>query len=126
MASVGPNQLLLVRSVARNTIVVAPAAGQVIADSGQLPGGVYSLLAAGSYGGTADVIDNMELWANGERICLLPVIPVANSGPIFVSLPGAIIYNNTRVQIKAIAAGGVGSVFRGTIVVTPVSTLDLT
>lgn len=125
MTSAGPNPLLYTGTFARNATAVAPTAGQVVADSGQLPQGIYSLLVAGSYGGTADVIDNMEVWINNDRLCSLPVAPVANSAPVFLPLPGAVVYEGGRIQIKAIAAGGVGSVFRGTIIATPVKTINL-
>ena len=125
MTSAGPNPLLYTGTFARNSISVAPAAGAVVADSGQLPAGVYSLSVAGSYGGTADVIDNMEVWINGDRLSSLPVAPVVNGAPMFLSLPGVVIYEGGKVQIKAIAAGGAGSVFRGTIIATPVRTLNL-
>lgn len=126
MGSAVPNQLLLTGTFARNGSVVAPAAGATIADSGQLPAGIYSVQVAGTYGGTADTLDNMEVWVNNDRLTSLPVIPVANSSPIWLPLPGVVIYEGGRVQVKAVAAGGAGSVFRGTIVATPVRTLNLT
>ena len=94
-------------------------------DSGQLPAGVYSVIVAGSYGGTADAIDNMEVWVNGTRLTPIPVIPVANSVPIWLTLPGVVILEGGRIQVRATAAGGAGSVFRGTITATPVRTLNL-
>ena len=125
MTSAGPNQLLYTGSVARNGTSIAPVAGTVIVGSGQLPGGIYSLQVAGSYGGTADAIDNMELWINSDRMCSLPVTPVINGAPIWLSLPGVVIFEGASVQIKAVANGVAGSVFRGTIVATPVRTANL-
>ena len=103
-----------------------PAAGTVIADLGQLPGGVYQVQAAGSYGGTADVIDNMSLHLGDRKLCDLPVIPVANSSPVQVTLPAVIIVTGQDLSIQNNAAGGVGTVFRGTIIATPVQSLDPT
>lgn len=122
----GPNPSLYTGTVARNAIVVAPLAGAVIADSGQLPAGIYSVQVAGSYGATADAIDNMEVWINNDRLTSLPVAPVVNGSPVFLPLQGVVLYEGGRVQVRAIAAGGVASVFRGTIIATPVRTLDLT
>lgn len=125
MTSAGPNPLLYTGTFMRNATAVAPGAGQVIADSGQLPAGLYLVSVAGSYGGVADVIDNMEIWVNGDRMSSLPVAPVVNGVPIFVSLAAVAVYEGGRIQVKAIAAGGAGSVFRGTIIATPVKTLNL-
>lgn len=126
MSSAVPNQLILTGTFAANRLAVAPVAGQVIADSGQLPAGVYSVQVAGTYGGTADAIDNMEVWINNDRLTSLPVAPVANATPMWLPLPGVVVFQGGRVQVKAIAAGGVGSVFRGTIIATPVRTLNIT
>lgn len=126
MGSTVQSQLTLTGTFARNSLVVAPIAGQIVADSGQLPAGVYSVQVAGSYGGTADVIDNMEVWVNNDRLTAIPVSPVANGAPIWMSLPGVVIFEGGKVQIRAVAGGGAGSVFRGTIVCTPVRTLNLT
>lgn len=111
-----------VRTAAVNSIVTVPAAGAIIADSGALPAGVYDVQAAGSYGGTADVIDNMSVSYGGAFLSMLPVIPVANSAPIFVTFPGLVVNQGEHITIKAVLAGGAGSVYRGTIVATPVRT----
>lgn len=114
-----------VRTFGANASVVAPAAGTVIADTGAMPAGVYNVQAAGSYGATADVLDNMALFQGAQKIMSLPVIPVANTSWGFVPLPGMVISNGEHLTIQNITAGGAGSVFRGTIVATPVNTLDV-
>lgn len=106
--------------------VTAPNAGQVIADLGSLPGGIYQVTAMASYGGTADVIDNMSLHLGDRKVCDLPVIPVANSAPVPITLPALVVLSSQDVSIQANAAGGVGTVFRGTLIATPVQSLDPT
>lgn len=108
-----------------NNNIVAPAAGAVIVDSGALPGGVYRIDVTGTYGGTPDVIDNMKLVVNGRTRMTLPVIPVANATAIWVSIPGVVVYEGQHVQVQAVAAGAVGSVYRGTIICTPIQTTHL-
>lgn len=115
-----------VRTIGANSSVVAPAAGTVIVDSGAIPAGIYSVQVAGSYGGTPDVLDNMALWQGSVQVMSLPVIPLANQSPVFIPLPGMAISNGEHLTIRNIFAGGAGSVFRGTIIATPVSTLDVT
>lgn len=104
----------------------APAAGATIAELGELPAGIWNVTAMGSYGGTADVIDNMALMLGDRKVCDLPVIPVANSAPIPVPLPALVILPSQNLHIVANAAGAVGSVYRGTLIATPVQSLDPT
>jgi hypothetical protein len=111
-------------SFARNASVVQPGAGGVVADLGALPAGVYSVQAFGTYGGTADAIDNMSLFLGDRLVTNLPVVPVANSGAIIVPLPAVVVLEGQHLQIRAVLAGGVGSVYRGTIIATPVQSLD--
>lgn len=111
-----------VQTQVNNGIVVAPAAGQLIIDVGGLPPGLYDVQVAGSYGGTADAIDNMALFRADKLVTPLPVTPVANAAPIFLNLYGFVVYQGEHLTVRAIAAGGAGSVFRGTIIATPVRT----
>lgn len=113
-------------TAAVTTRQVAPVAGQTIADLGELPAGIWQVTAMGSYGGTADAIDNMALMLADVKVCDLPVVPVANSSPIPVTLPAVRILANQDLRIIANATGGVGSVFRGTLIATPVQSLDPT
>lgn len=111
-----------VRTVGVNSIVVAPVAGSVVADSGALSAGLYDVLVAGSYGGTADTIDNMAVFVGATQVMSLPVAPVANSVPLFVTLPGIVVSQGEHVTVRAIAAGAAGTVYRGTIIATSVDT----
>lgn len=104
---------------------VAPVAGTVIADSGALPAGLYDVRVETSYGGVADVIDNMELWVNARKIVTLTVIPTANALPFVQQVPAVRVEPNQRIQVKNIATGGAGSVFRAVIRATPLTTLSI-
>lgn len=115
-----------VRTFGANASQVAPPAGTIIADTGAMPSGVWNVHAAGSYGGVADVLDNMALFQGNSQVMSLPVIPIANSSLVFVSLQGMVISEGERLTIRNITAGGAGSVFRGTIVATPELTRNIT
>lgn len=111
-----------VRTAATNSIVVQPTAGAIIADSGAIPAGEYDVQVAGSYGAVADAIDNMQVFQGGAFVTSLPVIPLANSSLLWVTLPGMVVNEGEHITIRANAAGGAGAVYRGTIIVTPVRT----
>lgn len=108
------------------TRVVQPTAGQTIADLGQLAGGIYHILVMASYGATPDAIDNMSLHLADRKVCDLPVIPLANSLPIPVDLPALIVMSGQGLSVQANAAGAVGSVYRATIIATPVKSQNIT
>jgi hypothetical protein len=108
----------------RYGLVPTPLAGQVIATSGAMPAGLYRAIVSGSYGGTADVIDNMALFQGDKQVTILPVVPVANSAPIALTLDALVVFEGQTLTIRAIAAGGAGSVFRGIITITPLESLD--
>lgn len=105
-------------------LVVAPAAGAVIADSGALPAGIYRVDASGSYGGTPDVIDNFALFLGLNKLVTLPAAPVANAGIMTFTLPAVVVYEGQHLSIHSIVAGAVGSVYRGLLVCTPVQSQD--
>ena len=123
---VGPDDYAsYVDSVNQYGLQTAPAAGAVIADSGQLMRGIWQVNIETSYGGTADVIDNMELWVGGAKRVQLTVIPVANAAPTVQIIPAVRIEEGQRVQVKATAAGAVNTVYRAVIRVTPLTTLGV-
>lgn len=103
---------------------VAPPASTVIADSGALAEGIYHVSVSGSYGGTADVIDNMALFRGDKKVCNLPVIPLANSTPVQLDLWGLRVLKGTHLTVQNLTAGGAGSVFRAILIATPVQTQD--
>lgn len=106
-------------------LVTAPAAGTIIASTGALPRGIYSVQASGSYGGVADVIDNLALFLDARRITLLAVAPVVNGTPFPVTVPSLIVLEGQTLTIRNVAAGGAGTVFRGIIMATPLQSQDL-
>lgn len=95
----------------------APAAGAAVATLAAPPAGFYEITVLARYGGTADVIDNMELKVGATSILVLPVLPVANGSvvpiKVLVKLDGA-----SAVTVNAIALGGAGSVFVAHIIAT--------
>lgn len=109
-------------SVYQYGLVTAPAAGATIVDSGALVAGIYDITINASYGGTADVIDNMALFLGDKKVGVLPIVPVANSAPIPVELFGKRVLQGQHLIVQAIAAGGVGTVYRAVITATLVST----
>lgn len=111
-------------TAAQTSRQVAPVAGQVIVDLGSLPAGLYQVTAMASYGGVADVIDNMSLHVADSKVCDLPVIPLANASPIVITLPAVRILVNQDLSVQANAGGGAGSVFKATLIATPVQSLD--
>lgn len=105
-------------SYAADGTQVAPPAGTVLAATGQLPAGFYEVYAGAGYGGTADVIDNAALFAGDRKVLTLPMIPVANSNIQFVTVKRVLIKEGDVITIQVLANGGVGSVFRGTVIAT--------
>lgn len=112
-------------SQSKYNLVTAPAAGAVIVSSGQLPRGLYAVRASGSYGGVADVIDNMVLMVSGKPLTVLPVIPVANSAPVFVDVPVVMVQEGEHVDVVVVAAGAINTVYRGIVIVTPIISMAL-
>lgn len=105
-------------SFAADGTQTAPAASTVLASTGQLAAGFYKVLAGCGYGATADVIDNAALFVADRRVITLPVIPVANSNVQFVTIDRVLVKEGEAITVQNLAAGGAGSVFRGTVVAT--------
>lgn len=120
-----PRQSTYTPTVRRYGLVVTPVAGGIIADTGQLAEGLYRLDIETSYGGTADVIDNMGLNVNGINVDVLTVLPVVNATPTVNHVPVVYVVLNGKIQVRAIAAGGAGSVYRAVVCATPLATLSL-
>lgn len=119
-----PNWELLTGSFTGRGLATQPGAAAVIADSGALPAGLYNVQVSGSYGGTPDVIDNMELFQADKPVIVLPVLPVANSEPSPLVIPALKVYQGQHLTVQAVAAGAVGSVYRAIIIATPVQSQD--
>lgn len=99
--------------------VTAPGAGAAIVTiaAASLPRGTYRVLVSVGYGGTADVINNMELRKGTTVISDLYVIATVNGSPVqqefIVELDGA-----QALSVNAIAAGALGTVFNAMLVAT--------
>lgn len=104
--------------------VVAPPVGTDIVTTGQLSPGRYYVTVAAGYGGTADVLDNMRLMVGSRVIMTLPVLPIANLVPQEVTLPALRVLSGDAVHVQNITAGGAGTVFRATVVATPIDNMD--
>lgn len=99
---------------------VAPAAGATIATVNTGKAGIYQITVIAGYGGTADVVDNMDLAVGGTLVTVLPVHATVNG----IRIPVTVRRRCTAAQaiaVRAIAIGGAGSVYRATIVATRVS-----
>lgn len=94
---------------------VAPAANAVIASVTPARSGLYEITVLAGYGATADVVDNMDLAINGVQQLVLPVIATANALRPILNLRLRVNAGQV-VAVRAIAAGGAGSVFRATLV----------
>lgn len=88
----------------------APGAGAVIATVNAPKTGIYEITAIAGYGGTADVVDNMELAIGGTAVLQLPVYPVVNGERIPITIRRR-VNAGQAIAVRAIAAGGVGSIF---------------
>lgn len=125
--SVGPDDYQnYAETVTRYGLVTTPTAGAVIVTSGDLMRGLWHVKVQTSYGGTADVADNMELWVGPTKKTTLPVLPVVNGVPQEIILDAVRVEDGQEVQVRCVAAGGAGSVYRATMQATAVSTLALT
>lgn len=94
---------------------VAPLAAGVVATVNAPKAGLYEVWVVAGYGGTADVVDNMDLAVGGTLVVVLPVVAAANADRIPVTVLVRCT-NGQAVAVRAIAAGAVGSVYRATIV----------
>lgn len=103
---------------------VAPPAGTDIVRTDTLPAGRYYVTVAAGYGGTADVLDNMRLMVGNRVVMTLPVLPIANLVPQEVTLPALRVLSGDFIHVQNIAAGGVGTVFRATVVATQIDYMD--
>lgn len=99
--------------------VTAPAAGAAIVTiaAGSLPRGTYRVVVSAGYGGTADIINNMEVRKGATVISDLYVIAAVNASPVqqefIVELDGA-----QALSVNAIALGAAGSVYNAMLVAT--------
>ena len=107
-------------------LVVQPAAGGTIVDSGALPAGLYRVEVLTSYGGVADVIDNMALFRADAKITTLTVVPVGNGAVSSLVLTALAVYEGQHLTVRAIAGGALNSVYRAVITATPIQTQDIT
>lgn len=99
---------------------VAPGAGATIATVNAGKAGIYEITAIAGYGGTADIVDNMDLAVGGTLVAVLPVHATANG----IRIPVTVRKRCTAGQaiaVRAVAAGAVSTVYRATIVATRVS-----
>jgi hypothetical protein len=106
-------------SLANAAAIVAPAIGGVIASiTPAPPAGTYEVRVKASYGGTADVIDGMELRKGAAKISSLHVPAVVNGFPEVSTFPRVTLDGNTVLSVNASQAGAVGSVYNAEIVAT--------
>lgn len=99
---------------------VAPAANAAIVTlgSGSLPAGEYEVRARGMYGGTADVINNMNLRKGATPIMTLSVSTAINGEPDMTVVPRITLDGSTALTINAVAAGAASTVYRAEIIAT--------
>ena len=99
-------------SVSVRGTATAPAANAAIATlaSANLSKGTYEVCVVARYGGTADVIDNMDLRVGGVVVLVLPVLPIVNGTPIPLCLTITVDGTQT-ITVNAVATGGAGSIF---------------
>lgn len=83
-------------------------------------GGIYEITAIAGYGGTADVVDNMELAIAAAQVLVLPVLAVANGDRIPITIRRRVA-GGASIAIRSIAAGGAGTIFRATLIAKRVS-----
>lgn len=99
----------------------APGAGAAVATLAAPGAGKYRIQVIPGYGGTADVLDNMQLQVGATVIGKLIVQPVANGAPVLHVFPRVDVPAGQAITVNAVAAGGVSTVFRAQIVATPVT-----
>lgn len=92
--------------------VVAPGAGAGLCSVTIPSAGIYQVMATCRYGGTADVVDNMEIKLNGTTIpgARPIVLPVANGVPYPTTFTKRFVAGDV-ILVTSIAAGAGGSVY---------------
>lgn len=108
-------------SVSDVATVTAPGAGAAIVTiaSGNLTQGSYRVVVICGYGGTADVINNMELRKGSTVISDLYVQAVANSN-VTVPFERIELDGTQALSVNATLAGAVNTVFNAMIVATKI------
>lgn len=98
----------------------APTTGTAIATLSGLPAGWYELRVKPGYGGTPDVIDNMQVKIGSAVLSQLIVQAVANGAPVDHVFPRVYV-DGSDITVVPVANGGVGTIFRAHITATPVA-----
>lgn len=108
-------------TVADVATVTAPAIGAAIVTiaSGNLTAGVYRVIVICGYGGTADVINNMELRKGATVISDLYVQAVVNSN-VTIPFERVDLDGSTALSVNATAAGAVSTVYNAMIIATKI------
>lgn len=104
-------------TVSATGTVTTPGAGAAIATISNvlLPAGDYEVEVLCGYGGTAGVVNNMDLRRGGVSIGTLYVAPVANGTPPRQLRRRVTLDGTQSLTVNAIAAAGAGQVFIASI-----------
>lgn len=102
-------------SLAAAGTAVAPANGAAIVTIAAPPAGEYLVMVKAGYGGTADVVNGMELRKGATAITTLAMLAIANSLHDHV-LTRVTLDGASALTVNARQVGAVGSVYIAEIV----------